>query len=146
MNATLGCKFCVMSMLSEGLVLALTVLLLYWYAQSLQAVLSVYEEPVVVAVTPEFVEVRWHVRSNLDCPSRVYPQIIGPGFSEALLDYPPLVEMRERTFTRRYPLPAQAQQTPGAYVLRMEIVAQCNPFWPTRQRVDVPFEVGDDRH
>lgn len=142
MNVRLGGHWCVMSMLSEGLVLALTVLLLYWYAQSLQAVLTLFESPVVLAVTGEAVEVRWHVRANLDCPSRVYPQIIGPDFSEPLLDYPPLVSLQERTFTRRYPLPAQAQRTPGAYVLRMELVAQCNPLWPTRQRVDVPFSVG----
>lgn len=141
MNAILGCRRCIMSILSEVLVLALTVLLLYWYAQSLQAMLTLFEPPVVLAVTEEAVEVRWHVRANLDCPSRVYPQIIGPDFSEPLLDYPPLVDQTERTFIRRYPLPEQAKNVHGAYQLVMDIRAQCNLLFESRQVVTVPFEV-----
>lgn len=93
----------------------------------------------VMAVTPQYLEVRWiEMQLRLNCPGQTQVAILGPQYATHVDSYPFVVEPQRQTFTRRYPLPADLP--PGPYELRILDIAQCNPLFENRQQLRVPFE------
>lgn len=154
------CSLCtkVFFFVIELAIFALTVTLLYWYGQSLQPVVRLLEPPVVTTVTRDYLEVKWHAQLVTDCPGHVYPAIVADYATEALPDYPFIVEPTPKKFTRRYPIPDYIQklhdiyhptpdqlppplEPPKPLELRIRMVATCNPLWNSYQWLRVPFDI-----
>lgn len=133
--------------------LAFTILLLYWYSQTLSTVIDQLDPPEVIAVTEDYVDVRWHNIRRLDCPTEGTPSFFTPYATAELPGRPVASSLDEQTFIRRYFFPAHllslhhahARQADPAQInlaeLRITVTARCNPLWPTTQIVRVPFRM-----
>jgi hypothetical protein len=125
----------------ECAILALAVVLLYWYAQSLQPVIDFIEPPGyrVLEVGIDYVEVQWQKAALVtDCPGRVEPTILGEAATHFMEPYPFIVERARRTFVRRYSIPHYFPS--GFYTLRIKMVSTCNPLFDGIQIIRVPFK------
>ncbi len=133
--------------------LALTLVLLWWYSQTLLTVIEHLDVPQVVAVTEDYIDVQWHNRRLLDCPTEGTPSFFTPYATAELPSRPVASGLDEQTFIRRYFFPAHllnlhhahARQADPAQInlaeLRITVTARCNPLWPTTQIVRVPFRM-----
>lgn len=134
--------------------LGLTLLLLFWYSQTLQTVIEQLDPPQVVAVTQDYLDVRWHNRRPLDCPTEGTPSFFSPYATEFVLPSRPVAaQLEEQVFIRRYYFPEpfiamheayeRADPAPAEHLeeLRIHITARCNPLWPTTQLIRVPFKM-----
>ena len=127
----------------EIAIFALVVILIMWWAEGQEEVLQFSKPPgyQIKAITNNGLDVQWQrVRLVQDCPGVVTPAFLGEHGTETLASYPFIVEAKEATFTRRYTFPAYFP--PGSYELRLSFTAQCNPLFPTRQVLRVPFRIG----
>ena len=131
--------------------LAFTILLLYWYSQTLSTVIDQLDPPEVIAVTEDYVDVRWHNIRRLDCPTEGMPIFFTPLATEQLPSRPVASGLDEQTFIRRYFFPAHLMKLHQTHMqqsdvkhlaeLRIQVTARCNPLWPTTQVVRVPFRM-----
>jgi hypothetical protein len=118
--------------------LAMTLAL--WYAQSRQAVVTFDDNPGyrILEITDDFIEVKWiNARLVTNCPGFVQPIFIGEYASHALGSYPFIVQHETKTFARRYEIPDYFPY--GDYLLKIVMVAVCNPLFETRQEINVEF-------
>lgn len=129
---------------ANTITIALAGLALSWYVQSLQPVVD-WEDPNgpgyrVLAVTPSYVEVQWiQLRLAVECPGHTEVTVLGNHLATAIEQYPFVIDNEPRTFVRRYAFPTGIP--PGQYQVRVIDIAQCNPLFPHRQILRVPFEI-----
>lgn len=127
----------------EIAIFALVVILITWWAEGQEEVLQFSKPPgyQIKAITNNGLDVQWQkVKLVNDCHGSVYPAFVGEYGAESLASYPLIAEAHETTFTRRYVFPSYFP--PGAYELRLSLVAYCNPVFPARQIIRVPFRLG----
>lgn len=111
-----------------------------WYAESKQAVVAFDDNPGyrILEVTDDYIEIKWvNAKLVTNCPGYVQPIFVGEFASEALEQYPFIVQHEEKTFSRRYEIPNYFPY--GDYTLKINMVAICNPLFETRQVLIVPF-------
>ncbi len=135
----------------EFLVFVAVSVLMAWLMQSRLAVIEQLTPPEVIAVTEDYVDVRWHNRRLLDCPTEGTPIFFTPLATEQLPSRPVAADLQEQTFIRRYFFPehllklhqAVARNSDVTHLaeLRIQIIADCNPLWPTQQTIRVPFRM-----
>ncbi|HOW75605.1 MAG TPA: hypothetical protein PK959_06695 [Candidatus Competibacteraceae bacterium] len=145
----LYCDWCfllsgLLYLLANMATISLVMLAGWWYVQAQRPVVE-WVDPEgpgfrVVAVTPEFVSVRWiNLRLAVPCAGRTEVAILGSGLTAPIEAYPFIIDELPQTFERHYRLPKGIP--PGAYVLRILDIAFCNPLFENRQVLRVPFEV-----
>lgn len=123
-----------------GLCGTIIITLIMWWLQSQQIVVTFDDNPGyrIIEVTKDHIEVKWiNAKLQVSCPGRVEPILWGESASYAIASYPFVVQPYTTTFTRRYPIPEYFPD--GDYELRINMVAQCNPLFETRQILRVPF-------
>jgi len=111
-----------------------------WYIQSRMPVVLFNDNPGyrILEITDEYIEIKW-VKARLvtNCPGRVEPIFVGEFASHSLPSYPFIVQHEETTFSRRYEIPKYFRY--GDYELKINMVANCNPWFETRQVLRVLF-------
>ncbi len=133
---------------TEIAVALLVFILSSWFLQSKQLIIYQIDEPMVIDVTNEFMDVRWHNKRLVDCPTVGTPSFLTPLAAETLSIRPVMASLEEQTFVRRYTFPEHLLELHHKLAnkdvnysaeLRIEIVATCNPIWTTTQLIRVPF-------
>lgn len=128
-----------------GLCGTVAVTLMTWWLQGQQPVVMFDDNPGyrILDVRRNYIEIKWvNAKLTVSCPGRVEPIIWGEQASYAIESYPFVVQPHTTTFTRRYPIPEYFPT--GDYELRINMVAQCNPLFETRQILRVPFRFDPD--
>jgi len=118
----------------------------HWYIESQQPVVIFDDNPGyrILETTDQYIDVKW-VKAKLvtNCPGRVEPIFVGEFASQALPSYPFVVQHEAKTFSRRYQIPGYFPY--GDYELRLNMIANCNPLFETRQIIVIGFRY-DPRH
>jgi hypothetical protein len=135
---------------TEFAIFIIVSLLITWLVQSNQPVIKQLTPPQVVNVTDSYMDVKWHNRRLLDCPTMGTPLFFTPLATGEIPGRPVSADLQEQHFMRRYHFPDAMIKLHRDHAqvgidyqaeLRILIEAKCNPLWTTQETIRVPFRM-----
>lgn len=129
---------------ASGAVMFLAALGVWWYASSFEPVVESGEgmkpQYEVVEANPNYLKLRWiKLHKTRDCLGEVSSVLYATDWFEPIGTYPLVIGQHPQTIERIFRFPMTLK--PGPYRLNLIVTARCNPLFPSRQTVDIPFEI-----
>lgn len=134
----------------EFLIFITMVVFMSWFMQSKSKIINQIDEPKVLSVTEDYIDVRWHNYLQLDCPLKHTPIFFTALATESLPTLTAVESVKEQIFIRRYFFPEHLVQLHKEYSskdvtyfaeLRIVFEAECNPLWNTQEVFRIPFKM-----
>ena len=129
-------------------VIIIIYLLIQWNYESELPIIYQITKPKVIEVTNEYIDVEWHNKRLLNCPTVGTPILYTSGGIEQMPTRPVASNLEEQRFIRRYSLSnsfidlyKKNNNKNANAELRILIESKCNPIWTNQELIRVPFKM-----